>query len=128
MWKIIFFCEKIFWQNYSDSRVLELIKISVCLSTNSKTNRETISTKRIENSTYLSVSIPSSLSSIISDIFTRISCLCRSFDSIRYRGNTYWSKGTVTFLYLSALSGPHERRIEFFSIHESLGNRGNKYR
>lgn len=49
------------------------------------TNRETISAKRIENKHLLICKyLPSSLSSIISDIFTRISCLYRSFDSIRY--------------------------------------------
>lgn len=48
------------------------------------TNRETISAKRIENKHLLICKyLPSSLSSIISDIFTRISCLYRSFDSIR---------------------------------------------
>lgn len=49
------------------------------------TNRETISAKRIENKHLLICKyLPSSLSSIIFDIFTRISCLYRSFDSIRY--------------------------------------------
>lgn len=49
------------------------------------TNRETISAKRIENKHLLICKyLLSSLSSIISDIFTRISCLYRSFDSIRY--------------------------------------------
>lgn len=49
------------------------------------TNRETISAKRIENKHLLICKyLPSSLSSIISDIFTRISCLYRSFDSVRY--------------------------------------------
>lgn len=49
------------------------------------TNRETISAKRIENKHLLICKyLSSSLSSIISDIFTRISCLYRSFDSIRY--------------------------------------------
>lgn len=49
------------------------------------TNRETISAKRIENKHLLICKyLPSSLSSITSDIFTRISCLYRSFDSIRY--------------------------------------------
>lgn len=90
------------------------------------TNRETISAKRIENKDLLICKyLPSSLSSIISDIFTRISCLYRSFDiSWKY----LLIKRHITFLYLSALSGPHGRRMEFFSIHESLRNRGNKYR
>lgn len=57
------------------------------------TNRETISAKRIENKHLLICKyLPSSLSSIISDIFTRISCLFKlsfvRFYSI-YRGNTY---------------------------------------